>query len=289
MKLTECINRLISGSDVPLRLYLIASPHKTMLRDISTGTNGYRVSLFDTTQLASLNHASPWLCEVAVDSLLLQKFNENARKQTNWQGILLLIPETLSFSELTAQLRNRLLVQFGDHQQGVLHYQLPNVIHYLLSEAPEQDTRHWMDAIKAVIWHSPLASVTGAAVWQTAVNSEHSEAPVLSDNTHYTLSEAQQSALKTGPIDQRILEWLSNHPANPDMDDFKRLRQAALKADYWQMLDNEELTSVLFQTVYQLNNQTDGLIEQLKGLTHPQRLSLLKGMQQQHKEGSDAI
>lgn len=285
MKLNDLITRLKTDIDSSQRLYLLASPHKEMLRDLYTNTDTYRAPLFEKTHLESLSHASPWLCEIKEHSAIQKMFEQNAKAKTGWQGILIYAPAEVSFSRLITLLRNRLFVKFGNEQKGVLHYQLPAVAHYLLSESSKADTLEWMNCISAIIWHSPLAGIQDEAAWRVQTNqTTENHLRVEANSQDYALTQTQQAALKIGPIDQLILNWQKSEQVQLDLSEFKNIRAQMLQAEALKLFNNSKMTHLFFQAVYQHPDQADKLLAQLKKLDDPQRLSLLERMQQQDME-----
>lgn len=285
MKLNNLMTRLKTDIDSSQRLYLLASPHKEMLRDIYANTDTYRAPLFATTALESLSHASPWLCEIKEQSAILKLFEQNAETKTGWQGILIYAPAVVSFSQLITLLRNRLFVKFGNEQKGVLHYQLPAVAHYLLSESSKTDTLEWMNCISAIIWYSPLASIQDELAWRVQTNeTADNHLQVENINQDYALTETQQAALKIGPIDQLILNWQSSDEIELNLSEFKNIRALTIQAETLDMFNNTEMTHLFFHAVNQHPDHAEKLLAQLKKLDTPQRLSLLERMQQQNME-----
>ncbi|MCV6612315.1 MAG: DUF4123 domain-containing protein [Amphritea sp.] len=282
MNLTNLITQLKKDNDSSQRLYLLAGPHKEMLRDLYVNTDTYRAPLFETTPLESLIHASPWLCEVKEHSAILKMFEQNAEAKTGWQGILIYAPAEVSFSQLITLLRHRLFVKFGNEQKGVLHYQLPAVAHYLLSESSAADTLEWMNCISAIIWHSPLAGIQDEASWKVQTNQtakDHSQAEANSQD--YALTQTQQAALNIGPIDQLILNWHASKQIELNLSEFKNIRAQAIQAEALNMFNNADLTNLFFQAIYQHTDHAEKLLTQLKTLDDPQRLALLERMQHQ--------
>ncbi|WP_415897761.1 DUF4123 domain-containing protein [Neptuniibacter sp. QD57_21] len=285
MKLNNLITRLKTDIDSSQRLYLLASPHKEMLRDLYANTDTYRAPLFETTPLESLSHASPWLCEIKEQSAILKVFEHNTETKTGWQGILIYAPTEVSFSQLITLLRNRLFVKFGNEQKGVLHYQLPAVAHYLLSESSKADTLEWMNCISAIIWHSPLANIQDEIAWRVQTNeAADNQLQVVNTNQDYALTETQQSALKIGPIDQLILNWQTSDEIELSLSEFKNIRALTIQAETLDMFNNTEMTHLFFQAINQHPDHAKKLLAQLKKLDNPQRLSLLERMQQQDME-----
>lgn len=285
MNLTNLITGLKKDIDSDQRLYLLAGPHKEMLRDLYVNTDTYRAPLFETTPLESLSHASPWLCEVKEHSAILKMFEQNAEAKTGWQGILLYAPAEVSFSQLITLLRHRLFVKFGNEQKGVLHYQLPAVAHYLLSESSAADTLEWMNCISAIIWYSPLAAIQDEAFWKVQTNQtakDHSQAEANSQD--YALTQTQQTALNIGPIDQLILNWHASKQIELNLSEFKNIRAQAIQAEALNMFNNADLTDLFFQAIYQHADHAEKLLTQLKTLDDPQRLALLERMQHQDME-----
>ena len=285
MKLNNLITRLKTDRPSAQQLYLLASPHKEMLRDIYEHTDTYRAPLFATTPLESLSHASPWLCEIKEQSAILKLFEQNAETKTGWQGILIYAPAEVSFSQLVTLLRNRLFVQFGNEQKGVLHYQLPAVAHYLLSESSQADSLEWMNCISAIIWYSPLASIQDEVTWRVQTNeTADNHLQVVNTNQDYALTETQQAALKIGPIDQLILNWQTRDQIELSLSEFKDIRALTIQAETLDMFNNTEMTHLFFQTIYLHPDHAETLLAELKKLAPPQRLSLLERMQQQDLE-----
>ncbi|WP_415891251.1 DUF4123 domain-containing protein [Neptuniibacter sp. SY11_33] len=285
MKLNNLITRLKTDIDSSQRLNLLASPHKEMLRDLYANTDTYRAPLFETTPLESLSHASPWLCEIKEQSAILKVFEHNAETKTGWQGILIYAPTEVSFSQLITLLRNRLFVKFGNEQKGVLHYQLPAVAHYLLSESSKADTLEWMNCISAIIWHSPLANIQDEIAWRVQTNeAADNQLQVVNTNQDYALTETQQSALKIGPIDQLILNWQSSDEIELSLSEFKNIRALTIQAETLDMFNNTEMTHLFFHAINQHPDHAKKLLAQLKKLDKTQRLSLLERMQQQGME-----
>lgn len=285
MKLNDLITRLKTDIDSSQRLYLLASPHKEMLRDLYSNTDTYRAPLFETTQLETLSHASPWLCEIKEHSAILKMFEHNAETNTGWQGILMYAPAEVSFSRLITLLRNRLFVKFGNEQKGVLHYQLPAVAHYLLSESSKADTLEWMNCISAIIWYSPLAGIQNEIAWRVQTNqTAETHLQVKSNSQDYALTQTQQAALNIGPIDQLILNWQKSEQVHLNLSEFKNIRALTIQAETLGMFNNSEITNLFFQAIYQHADHSDKLFAQLKKLDNPQRLSLLERMQQQDIE-----
>ncbi|WP_415884439.1 DUF4123 domain-containing protein [Neptuniibacter sp. QD34_54] len=280
MKLNNLITRLKTDIESSQRLYLLASPHKEMLRDLYANTDTYRAPLFETTPLESLSHASPWLCEIKEQSAILKVFEHNAETKTGWQGILIYAPVEVSFSQLITLLRNRLFVQFGNEQKGVLHYQLPAVAHYLLSESSKADTLEWMNCISAIIWYSPLANIQDEIAWRVQTNeAADNQLEVVNTNQDYALTETQLAALKIGPIDQMILNWQSSDEIELNLSEFKNIRALTIQAETLDMFNNTEMTHLFFQAINQHPDHAEKLLAQLKKLDNPQRLSLLERMQ----------
>jgi hypothetical protein len=256
-----------------------------MLRDLYTNTDTYRAPLFETTQLESLRHASPWLCEIKEHSAILKMFEQNAKAKTGWQGILMYAPTEVSFSQLITLLRNRLFVKFGNEQKGVLHYQLPAVAHYLLSESSRADTLEWMNCISAIIWYSPLAGIQDEIVWRVQTNqTAENHLQVEANSQDYALSKTQQAALNIGPIDQLILDWQKSEQVKLNLSEFKNIRALTIQAEAHNMFNNSEITNLFFQAIYQHADHADKLLAQLSKLDNPQRLSLLERMLQQDME-----
>ncbi|WP_292953100.1 MULTISPECIES: DUF4123 domain-containing protein [unclassified Neptuniibacter] len=278
MTLTHDLNRIKADLEHPHRLYLISNPSSGMLKDIYLFSNNeYRAALFDNTRLANLKDNSPWITEIDEQSPLLKHFEKNALNDTGWQGILIYIPTSVSFNQLLKQLRHRLFINYGDQQKGVLHFQLPQVLHYLLKETPQSEAESWLGNITASIWKSPLSSLSEGSVWQSISKEASSEPTELTED--YSLSPKQEQAFVLQQLDQYILAWAAEYKETDlNLSDLTQLREILSPSNAITLLNQGGLTSLFIEVHHRSDKDPAETIQHLKALPEQKRRPLLQRM-----------
>ena len=278
MTLLHQLNQIKADLEQPHQLYLLANPNAGMLKDLYLlSNNEYKAALFENTRLANLKDNSPWIAEINEQSPLLKLFEKNALINKGWQGILIYVPISVSFNQLRKQLRHRLFINYGDQQKGVLHFQLPHVIHYLLTETPKPEADAWMGNITTAIWRSPLSSLIEGCIWQAITKKANSEPTELAED--YSLSPKQEQAFVLQQLDQYIITWAEEYRITDlDINDLAQLREILSASNAIALLSQDNLVSLFIDVHYRSEKKTTETIQQLKPLAKQERKSLLQRM-----------
>jgi|GEM_PF-1557961 len=208
MNLQEQLDSVRHNASGDIRFWLLLNPNPRLQRDLyELAKNSYYQPIFTETSMAPLLELSPWLVEMDEKGRLSEMYQRNAEQRDSWQGIVIAAPQSCPPEALKDHLLSRMRVQYGDQQKGILHYQLPAVLHYLITEA-KADADHWLGLLEAAIWYRPeyaIGTETGWCSYQ-----RQGEAESSSEVEGYPLTEQQQQAFRYQALDKQLLTYLEN-------------------------------------------------------------------------------
>lgn len=156
--------------------------------------------LYIETALKDMLEYSPVLIKVDESDPILERFIENNQNQQDWSGILISVAAQTTLLELIAHLRNRMNISFGTQRKGLLHFQNPFVLSYLLAESNSEDNANWLGMIKSMECYDHRFS-SAQKQWLLFDN-EHANRANLTPEWLLTIS--QQHALELMFDDKQI-------------------------------------------------------------------------------------